>query len=87
MGGPLVTRGLLTSSHDLNEITDNGVFAFYIERGLPMNIPSGIDRGVFINFFNTYHRMQLVAGMSSIYYRLWAANTWYEWRQFTTTSV
>lgn len=45
----LIKRGYLTDLSDLNKITP-GIYSYYQERGLPINIPLNVQRGVILSF-------------------------------------
>lgn len=55
MGGllnPLKIKGTLNSTTDLNQLIEPGIYAWYVEAGIPLNAPGDISgRGV-IKLYN-----------------------------------
>lgn len=56
MGGllnPLKIKGILNSTTDLNQLIEPGIYAWYVEGGIPLNAPGDISgRGV-IKLYNS----------------------------------
>lgn len=51
----------INSSYDLLKI-NSGVYSFYIEAGLPLNLPDGVTRGVILSLKVSNHYALVVFG-------------------------
>lgn len=60
LGNPIGDKGLVTSASDLNNIRSNGIYQYYIERGLPANAPTYLDRGIIMVFSSGLHTVQII---------------------------
>lgn len=60
LGNPIGDKGLITSSSDANNIRSNGLYQYYIEAGLPANVPTYLDRGVIMVFACGLHTVQII---------------------------
>ena len=79
LGDPICSKINLSPANDLNNINKNGIYSFYIEKGIPINMPSELDRGLLFVFGNGVHIVQLVFGISKIMFRLGRNDIWYSW--------
>lgn len=61
--GTIIKKDLLNSTDDLNTIKD-GIYDFYIEKGLPQNIPYNIERGIVLQINTKRHKIQIVFNIS-----------------------
>lgn len=60
LGNPIGNKGLVTSASDLNNMRSNGIYQYYIERGLPANAPTYLDRGIIMVFSSGNHTIQII---------------------------
>ena len=79
LGNPLARKETLDASCDLNTI-GTGIYDFFIEKGLPANMPEGAQRGAIIVFRNPYHPLQIVAENGKFCFRL-GGERWSNWNQ------
>ena len=79
LGNPIASKKNLTSTDNIDDININGIYSFYAERGLPINLPSGFDRGCIIVFNNNVHSVQLIVGLSAVKVRIGGNSVWYSW--------
>lgn len=86
--GAIIKKDLLNSTNDLNTIQD-GIYDFYIEQGLPQNIPSNLERGIVLQINTKRHKIQIVFNISfnRIVYRGGTinGNVWGKWDAFSFT--
>ena len=86
--GAIIKKDLLNSTNDLNTIQD-GIYDFYIEQGLPQNIPSNVERRIVLQINTKRHKIQIVFNISfnRIVYRGGTihSNVWGEWGAFFFT--
>lgn len=78
---------LLTSSHNLNNLTDTGFYE--IGSSTPSNAPSGVGSWIPLLVFqitNTPHVVQIIYGNGTVWYRKKLSN-WEPWYKFTSTVV
>lgn len=60
LGNPIGEKGLVTSASDLNNIRSNGLYQYYIEAGLPANVPTYLDRVIIMVFTTGVHTVQII---------------------------
>lgn len=77
-------KGLLGSESDLNNLYNNGdsgIYGYYVENGIPSNVPSKVKRGIIIIVNIAGNLMQLISCYESnkIWRRVGAMNTLRGW--------
>ena len=77
MGNPLSRKATVDENYDLNTIA-GGIYDYYVEKGLPSNIPPGLQRGTIIVFNNPYHSLQIIVDSKNFYYRV-SGEKWGDW--------
>lgn len=60
IGNPIGDKGRITSSSDANNVRSNGIYEYYIEAGLPANVPTYLDRGIIMVFASESHTVQII---------------------------
>ena len=60
IGNPIGDKGLVTPAIDLNNVRSNGIYQYYVERGLPANAPTYLDRGLIMVFTSGIHTVQII---------------------------
>lgn len=82
MGNPIGYKGVIDGNTDLNNVTSSCLYSCYIERGLPINIPSTFERGMFFCINGHMHVMQIaIDNYTNVYIRILISNLWSSWRK------
>lgn len=88
LAGLIVTKENLTSESDMNNLSP-GFYAYYIENGIPKNMPNAqIQRGyvvVFPDVIGIYSQIVFEWGWSSVYVRITnGGNNWKSWLKLSS---
>ena len=81
IGNPIGDKGKVNSSVDFNNVRSNGFYQYYVEMGLPSNVPTYLDRGIIMVFSSGNHTVQIIYdNIKGVFFRVGVVN-FQDWKQ------